>query len=302
MCPVEYVRSEVLVKIEHNLRKADTKECDQKKNKTSTKRKQDEPRNIKTNMLASEDKMNDVDVDENENNRSIVVYEEISPEVVVNEETLNCDSENEDEDHANNDSGDEVGWKNEIDSYLEDIIEYYKQTEDQLHEVSASGNHLLIKAVEDQTDVKHVDEVDQDNEMSNGAEVEDQNDVKHVDEVGQDNEITNGSELEAENGIKQGDKERRKCIVSIRHKCEKMGKLSKMAKILMSEYDNNKIVEIQDEVTALEKCNTLGKSHIGRGQERSGIYKECLTSNTNNAFWGLMLKDEWKTSQLSVLG
>ncbi|KAK1428288.1 hypothetical protein QVD17_17119 [Tagetes erecta] len=46
----------------------------------------------------------------------------------------------------------------------------------------------------------------------------------------------------------------------------------------------------------------FGKSHIGRGQERSGIYKECPTSNTNNAFWGLMLVDEWKTPQLSVLG
>jgi len=49
-------------------------------------------------------------------------------------------------------------------------------------------------------------------------------------------------------------------------------------------------------------CNTLGKSHIGRGQERTEIYKECPTSNTNNAFWGLMLVDEWRTPQLSVLG
>ncbi|KAK1428001.1 hypothetical protein QVD17_16807 [Tagetes erecta] len=69
--------------------------------------------------------MNDVDVDENEKNQSIVVYEDINPEVVVNEEIvneeivneeeLNCDSENEEvyEDHANNYSDDEVTTTNQ---------------------------------------------------------------------------------------------------------------------------------------------------------------------------------------------
>ncbi|KAK1414428.1 hypothetical protein QVD17_30172 [Tagetes erecta] len=62
---------------------------------------------------------------------------------------------------------------------LEDIIEYYKHTEDELVEASASGNHLLIRAVSqyslphqdnDQIQVTHVDEVDRDNQTSKGTE------------------------------------------------------------------------------------------------------------------------------------
>ncbi|KAK1434464.1 hypothetical protein QVD17_00207 [Tagetes erecta] len=154
----------------------------------------DDQGNRKSKVLDSEDKMNDVDVDavENEKNRSIVVYEDISPEVVVNEEIpneeeLNCVSENEEvyEDHANNYSDDYVDWKNEIDPYLEDIIEYYKHTKEELPEVSASGNHLLFRAMSQYSLPPHIEEV------THGSQVDDQIQVKHVDE------------LEAENGIKQ---------------------------------------------------------------------------------------------------
>ncbi|KAK1428038.1 hypothetical protein QVD17_16865 [Tagetes erecta] len=115
MCPVVYVRSEHLVNIEQNLRKAETNECGQKKNKTPTKRKQNDQGNTKSNVLDIEDTMNDVDVDEHENNVSIMVYEEISPKVVGNEETINCDSENEEVDQDDEmTSGTEVGQDNEM--------------------------------------------------------------------------------------------------------------------------------------------------------------------------------------------
>ncbi|KAK1411584.1 hypothetical protein QVD17_38137 [Tagetes erecta] len=102
-------------------------------------------------------------------------------------------SENEDvyEDHANNDSDDDVDWKRETYPHLEDIIEYYKQTEDQLHEVSLPGNHLLIE-VEEQNDVNHVDEVDQLNEMTSGSEVEEQ--IKQSDEVEHTKNGINGND------------------------------------------------------------------------------------------------------------
>ncbi|KAK1407793.1 hypothetical protein QVD17_39420 [Tagetes erecta] len=102
------------------------------------------------------------------------------------------------EDHANNDRGDDVDWEQEIDPYLEDIIEYYKQTEDQLHEVSPSGHHLLIKVVSQYTLSQNIEDI------KHGSKVEEQNDVKHVDEVDQDNEMINGLEVEVENGIKEG--------------------------------------------------------------------------------------------------
>ncbi|KAK1429893.1 hypothetical protein QVD17_12212 [Tagetes erecta] len=129
--------------------------------------------------------MNDVDVDEadKEKNRSIVVYEDMSPEVVVNEEAvnkeeLNCDDENEEvyEDHATIYSDDYVDWKNEIDPYLKDIIEYYKDshTEEELPEVSASGNHLLFRAVQYSLPphIKEPMQFDKHKEMDNLSEVQ----------------------------------------------------------------------------------------------------------------------------------
>ncbi|KAK1427791.1 hypothetical protein QVD17_16486 [Tagetes erecta] len=44
-------------------------------------------------------------------------------------------------------------------------------------------------------------------DMGIGILVDDQIQVKHVDEVDKDNEMNNGSELEVENGIKQGDED-----------------------------------------------------------------------------------------------
>jgi len=141
MCPVEYVNSEMLVNIEANLRKSGTKGIGQKKKKPPTKVKMD------------------VHEAESEKNLSLVVYDDIVPEVLVNEETLNgeglkrteddvdVDNEKVYDDYANKNPEDDVDWKNDVDPYLEDIIEYYKHTEDELAEVSASGNHLLIRAV-----------------------------------------------------------------------------------------------------------------------------------------------------------
>jgi len=141
MCPVEYVNSEMLVNIEAKLRKSGTKGIGQKKKKPPTKVKMD------------------VHEVESEKNLSLVVYDDIVPEVLVNEETLNGEGLKHTEDdvdvdnekvydyYANKNPEDDVDWKNEVDPYLEDIIEYYKHIEEKLAEVSASGNHLLIRAV-----------------------------------------------------------------------------------------------------------------------------------------------------------
>ncbi|KAK1415181.1 hypothetical protein QVD17_30953 [Tagetes erecta] len=125
-----------------------------------------------------------VDEAENENNLSLTVYDDIRPEVVGNEETfseeelqrteddvdvdVDDDSEKVYDDCAKQYNDDDVDWKNEVDPYLEDIIEYYKQAEEELVEVSGSGNHLMIRAVSqynlphqdnEQIQVPHVDEV-----------------------------------------------------------------------------------------------------------------------------------------------
>jgi len=101
----------------------------------------------------------DVHEVESEKNLSLVVYDDIVPEVLVNEETLNGEGLKHTEDdvdvdnekvydyYANKNPEDDVDWKNEVDPYLDDIIEYYKHIEEKLAEVSASGNHLLIRAV-----------------------------------------------------------------------------------------------------------------------------------------------------------
>ncbi|KAK1411693.1 hypothetical protein QVD17_38253 [Tagetes erecta] len=87
----------------------------------------------------------------------------MGPEEVGNEETLSEDELQQTKDDVDVDVDDDsemvyddcaekynydnVDWKNEIDKDLEHIIEYYKQAEEELVEVSGSGNHLLIRAV-----------------------------------------------------------------------------------------------------------------------------------------------------------
>jgi len=134
-CPVEYVDSDMLLNIEAKLRKSGTKGIGQKKKKPPTKVKMD---------------VHEAEIGKN---LSIVVHDGRS----VNEEALNWEglkrTEDDVDDHAKENPEDDVDWqngvdwKNDVDPYLEDIIEYYKHTEEDIAEVSASGNHLLIRAV-----------------------------------------------------------------------------------------------------------------------------------------------------------
>jgi len=130
-CPVEYVDSEMLLNIEAKLRKLGTKGIGQKKKKPPTKVKMD---------------VHEAEIGKN---LSIVVHDgrSVNEEALIGEGLKRTEDDVDVDDHEKENPEEDVDWKNDVDPYLEDIIEYYKHTEEDLAEVSASGNHFLIRAV-----------------------------------------------------------------------------------------------------------------------------------------------------------
>ena len=125
------------------------------------------------------------------------MFEEISPDDLENYHVYNdgenndscndndgenddeSDDENDDmdEDKENNDCGVKVDRDQESDSHLKEIIEYHKQTEEQMHEVSSSGNHLLYSVISQYSLSQNISgkeqstKIDEHQELKTGDEV-----------------------------------------------------------------------------------------------------------------------------------